>query len=324
MTANPSDPTQRFSDRVDNYSRYRPGYPAGVLDILRDETGLTTMSVVADVGSGTGILSELFLRNGNPVACVEPNAEMRHAAEKRLRGYPEFQSVAGSAEETTLTAATFDYVVAGQAFHWFDRPRARDEFARILQPGGWVALVWNSRRTDATPFMRDYEALLQQFAIDYRQVQHENVTPEVLAGWFLDGRYQTRTLYNEQRLDFEGLKGRLLSSSYAPNESHPNCGPMLEGLRDLRPAPAGRPGVHRVQHGVVLWARGVKPSSAAAMPDVGGHDSVVIELLWGIPAFVLLSKGPFSWSWKCRSILTHFTPSLSQRNYGSLKCYGTI
>lgn len=233
MPTNPTDPTGRFSDRVDNYVRYRPGYPAEVIGILRDEAGLTAESIVADVGSGTGILSELFLRNGNAVACVEPNDDMRHAAEKRLRGYPEFQSVAGSAEATTLPTASVDLVVAGQAFHWFDRPRARQEFARILRPGGWVVLLWNSRRTDSTPFLKDYEALLEQYGTDYRQVQHQNVTPDVLAGWFADGEYQTRTVYNEQRFDFAGLKGRLLSSSYAPNESHPNCGPMLDRLREL-------------------------------------------------------------------------------------------
>jgi SAM-dependent methyltransferase len=197
MPTSPSDPTRRFSDRVDNYVRYRPGYPAEALDILRAETGLTAESVVADVGSGTGILSELFLKHGNTVYGIEPNDDMRQAAERLLRGYPEFHSVAGSAEATTLPAAGVDFVVAGQAFHWFDRPRARAEFARILRPGGWVVLLWNARRVDATPFLRDYEALLQAYSIDYRQVRHENVTPEVLAGWFADGRYQTRKLYNE-------------------------------------------------------------------------------------------------------------------------------
>lgn len=233
MPTSPSDPTRRFSDRVDNYIRYRPGYPAEVLEILWAETGLTPESVVADVGSGTGILSELFLKHGNTVYGVEPNDAMRQAAERLLAKYPQFHSVAGSAEATTLPPASVDYVVAGQAFHWFDRPRARAEFARILRPRGWVVLLWNARRVDATPFLRDYETLLQAYSIDYRQVRHENVTPEVLADWFADGQYQTRRLYNEQRFDFAGLKGRLLSSSYAPNESHPNCGAMLDRLREI-------------------------------------------------------------------------------------------
>src|SRR5579885_3110804 len=132
----PTDPTRRFSDRVENYVRYRPHYPDGVLDVLRTETGLTPTAVVADVGSGTGISAKLFLRNGNLVLGVEPNREMREAAERLLSDYPHFTSVAGTAEATTLPDRSVDYAVAAQAFHWFDHDRARHEFARILHPGG--------------------------------------------------------------------------------------------------------------------------------------------------------------------------------------------
>ena len=154
----PTDPTARFSNRVDDYVRYRPSYPAGVLEILRAEVGLTPASIIADVGSGTGISAELFLRNGNTVYAVEPNDAMRHAAERLLGGYHAFHSVNGRAEATTLPDASIDLSLAAQAFHWFDVPKARAEWQRILRPDGWAVLVWNTRRTDTSPFLRAFVA----------------------------------------------------------------------------------------------------------------------------------------------------------------------
>jgi SAM-dependent methyltransferase len=226
----PHDATTRFSNRVDNYVRYRPTYPNGVLQVLRDETGLTADSVLADVGSGTGISAELFLRNGNTVFGVEPNADMRGAAEEQLKSYPNFHSAAGKAEATTLPSERVDYVVAAQAFHWFDVACARAEFARILKPGEWVVLMWNSRRLSTTPFLRDYESLLQRFATDYRKVNHQNLDSAVLRPLFADGKFELRKVYNEQRLDFAGLKGRVLSSSYTPTESQPGYKEMIAEL----------------------------------------------------------------------------------------------
>jgi SAM-dependent methyltransferase len=226
----PADSTTRFSNRVENYVRFRPTYPEGVLQLLREETSLTAASVVADVGSGTGISSELFLRNGNQVFGVEPNAEMRHAAEAMLTRYDKFHSIAATAEATTLPTGSVDYVVAGQAFHWFDRELTRKEFARILRPACWVVLLWNSRRTDSTPFLRDYESLLQRYGTDYRHIQHKQIDHELLRAFFAGSQFTSRGLFNEQRFDFEGLKGRLLSSSYAPTEDHPNYQAMIHKL----------------------------------------------------------------------------------------------
>lgn len=228
-----TDPTRRFSDRVENYVRYRPGYPEEVVHLLRTETGLAPAAVIADVGSGTGISSELFLRHGHTVHGVEPNREMREAAEAMLREHPRFHSVPGTAEATTLPPRSVDCVVAGQAFHWFDTHEARREFARILRPGGWVVLLWNTRRTDSTPFLRAYEALLQRHGTDYREVQHRNVDPAALRSFFANGAFGVRTLYNEQRFEFEGLKGRLLSSSYVPAEEHPGYPAMMRTLEHL-------------------------------------------------------------------------------------------
>jgi SAM-dependent methyltransferase len=227
------DPTTRFADRVADYVATRPGYPPAVLDLLRAEAGLTPTSVIADVGSGTGLSALPFLENGNLVFGVEPNREMRLAAEGLLAGWPSFCSVAGTAEATTLPDASVDLVVAGQAFHWFDPPRARAELGRVLRPGGSVVLMWNTRRVDTSPFLRGYEQLLQRFGTDYREVVHTNLDHAKLAAFFGPGGFRAFKLDNAQRFDREGLRGRLRSSSYTPTPGHPNFEPMMAELDRL-------------------------------------------------------------------------------------------
>jgi len=220
-----NDPTQRFTGRVENYARYRPSYPRAVLDLLEAECGLTSASVVADVGSGTGILSKLFLENGNRVIGIEPNEEMRTAGEKLLRDYPRFTSVAGTAEATTLDDACADFVTAGQALHWFDPERARTEFARILKSTGWVVLVWNLRRKDATSFLAAYEQLLETYRTDRGEVEFWRKSDEMASTFF--GSFEQKTFDNEQVLDLDGLKGRLLSVSYVPAEGESGSDDMI-------------------------------------------------------------------------------------------------
>ena len=227
------DSTQRFSSRVSDYVKYRPGYPPAVVRLLEDECGLAPSSAVADVGSGTGLLSELFLRNGNRVYGVEPNREMREAGEQLLAAYPNFVSVDGRAEETTLEDASVDYVTAAQAFHWFDPPGARREFRRILRPEGWVVLAWNDRRTAGTPFLEDYERLLLEYGTDYREVSAKYMEETSLSALYGGGEVRTKTFDNEQVFDFDGLKGRLASSSYAPQPDHPKHAPMMTELEAL-------------------------------------------------------------------------------------------
>jgi ubiquinone/menaquinone biosynthesis C-methylase UbiE len=228
-----TDVTQRFSSRVENYIKYRPGYPNEVIETLRSECGLTSGSIIADVGSGTGILTEMFLRNGNPVYGVEPNREMREAAERLLKDYPRFRSVAARAEETALGDASVDFVTAGQAFHWFDREKTREEFARILRPRGWVALIWNERVTTTTPVLVAYEQLLKDYSTDYEQVDHRRIDDDVIREFFGSDKFILKQLKNIQVFDYEGVKGRLLSSSYAPEEGHPNYEPMLAELERI-------------------------------------------------------------------------------------------
>jgi SAM-dependent methyltransferase len=222
----------RFNDRVENYAAYRPTYPPDVIDFLRDELSLTSGATVADVGSGTGLLSELLLKAGCAVIGVEPNDAMRAVAESHLKTYSSFRSVKGTAEATTLDAASVDFVTAAQAFHWFQPERARAEFRRILKPMGWVLLVWNMRRLDSTPFLRDYESLLREFGTDYQQVNCEQVSDARIAEFF-GGVFGVRVFDNFQSVDFASLRGRLLSSSYVPLERHPKYEPMLAQLQSI-------------------------------------------------------------------------------------------
>jgi SAM-dependent methyltransferase len=203
-----------------------------VLDLFRAECGLTPAAVVADVGSGTGLLTRLFLAQGYRVFGVEPNREMRAAGERLLAAYPNFISADGTAEATTLPAACADLVTAAQAFHWFDRAAARVEFGRILRPGGWAALIWNERRCAASPLAAAYERLIAAYGSDYAAVNYDNVGPADLAAFF-GGEYRQARFDNQQVFDFEGLKGRLLSASYAPEPGDPRYEPMLADLQAI-------------------------------------------------------------------------------------------
>lgn len=232
MSKTQADSTRRFSNRVDNYVKYRPTYPEGVLDVLRAETGLTRTSIVADIGSGTGLSAQLFLEAGNAVYGVEPNQAMRAAAEKILQSEPKFQSVDGTAEATTLSDNAVDYVVAAQAFHWFDPLPTGREATRILKPNGWIVVMWNTRRLAATPFLQAYESILQKYGTDYLSVKHRNIDRQTLE-LFSGSRLALKRLYNEQLFDFQSLSGRLLSSSYAPDESHPDFKPMMHELSQI-------------------------------------------------------------------------------------------
>ncbi|MES2660774.1 MAG: class I SAM-dependent methyltransferase [Verrucomicrobiota bacterium] len=227
------NPTTRFSDRVENYVKYRPSYPAEVIAALEENCGLNEESVIADVGSGTGISTKLFLDHGNRVFAIEPNREMREAAEKLLGDDPNFTSMPNSAEDTGLPDAWVDFIVAGQAFHWFDQIRTKKEFRRILRPGGWVVLVWNERETDTTPFLREYETFLHKHATDYGLVNHMNINEDALREFYAPASFRLLSFTNSQTFDLEGLKGRCLSSSYIPNKDAPGHAAMVSELEEL-------------------------------------------------------------------------------------------
>lgn len=225
-------PTERFTSRVADYARYRPGYPAAAIELLKARCGLAPGTVVADLGSGTGILTALLLECGAQVYGVEPNDAMRAAAESVLGGRPGFVSVAGSAESTTLAAHSLDLLVAGQAFHWFELRAARAEALRVVRVGGFAALLWNERPEQPTRFLADYEALLTRHAPEYERITASRADPAAMRE-FLGSAMELATFANEQILDFEGLRGRLMSSSYAPEPGQPHHEPLMTGLHAL-------------------------------------------------------------------------------------------
>jgi SAM-dependent methyltransferase len=226
-----TDTVDRFSNRVTNYIKYRPGYPREIVAYLTDNAGLTVESIIADIGCGPGHSARMFLENGNRVLGVEPNASMRSAAEVLL-GSLDFWAIDGTAEATTLPDDSVDLVVAAQAFHWFDAAKTRAEFPRILKPGGNIVLMWNERQLDRTPCLIEYEQFLLKYATDYSKVRHENVDALRLNEFFQTD-YGSAVFENVQVFDFDGLKGRMFSSSYMPNEDEPIAEAMVSELHSL-------------------------------------------------------------------------------------------
>ena len=227
------DPTTRFTGRVEAYLRYRPTYPPELFDFLETECSLGHRRPIADIGSGTGILTRPFLERGHQVWAVEPNKAMRSAAERELGRFARFQSVDATAEATSLASDSVHMIASGQAFHWFDLDECGTEFRRILHPNGWVAIIWNDRRKSTTPFLRAYEEVLLRHGTDYELVDHTRVSQEDLTGFFGPRGFSAARFDNHQVLDFDGLKGRLESSSYVPEKGSPGHLPMLESLQVL-------------------------------------------------------------------------------------------
>ena len=227
------DVTQRFSNRVENYIKYRPSYPSAMIDHIVASAHLHDGDSVADIGSGTGIFTALLLARGLRVYGIEPNLEMREAAERLLADHKDFISIDGGAERTTLPDRSVEIVCAAQAFHWFDAARTRIEFQRILKPGGLVALIWNDRKSDSSPFLTAYDELLRTRGTDYEQVNHRNVDASKLHAFFGKGGYEETTFANAQHFDWDGLYGRAMSSSYVPAEGTEGYDPFVKGLRKI-------------------------------------------------------------------------------------------
>ena len=230
--------TTRFTDRVADYVRYRPDYPRALLDWLHVELGVDRSWKVADIGAGTGISSKMFLDAGHEVVAVEPNAAMREAAVAWLGGNSHFSAVDGSAEATGLADASIDLVSAAQAFHWFDQQAVKPEWRRILRQRadgkpGLVVVYWNSRRLTGTPFLEGYERLLLDYGIDYSSVSERYGDDGHMRQWFGAGLRGMASFPHSQRLDLDALRGRLLSSSYAPRAGQPGHEAMLDALARL-------------------------------------------------------------------------------------------
>ena len=226
------DPTTRFSDRVDNYVRFRPAYPDALVNTLINSCSLGRNSVVADIGSGTGIFTRQLLEKQLQVIGVEPNREMRQAAENLLSGYSLFTSVSGSAEDTHVAEGAVDLIVAAQAFHWFRGNETKKEFLRILKAQGWVALIWNRRKMQQA-FQQDYEALLREHAPEFETINHANISDNVIAEFFAPNTYQKASFENAQVFDKEGFLGRMQSSSYTPSADSPGYAKLMAAAEML-------------------------------------------------------------------------------------------
>ncbi len=227
-----SETVERFTNRVADYVKYRPGYPREIVAYLTTEFGLSPDLVIADIGSGPGISSRIFLENGNRVYGVEPNRAMRDAAAEYLAGFPRFTSIDGRSDDTHLSNASVDMVVAAQAFHWFEPDATRAEFKRILRGPGLVVLIWNERQLDTTPFLIEYEQFLVKYSTDYQVVRHENIKIGELEHFF-QGPFEKATFPNVQVFDFDGLRGRMSSSSYMPTEADEQYRAMIDELHRL-------------------------------------------------------------------------------------------
>jgi len=227
------DTYSRFSRVVENYVRYRPRYPHQLVDLLKAECGFSPAHIVADIGSGTGLLAELFLKNGNQVYGVEPNLEMRSAAEYFLRAYPLFTSIPATAEATTLADRSVHMITVGQAFQWFKHGPTRQEFSRILITQGWVVLVWNLERNNGSPFAAAFEQFWQKYIDPRTSFSSERKRPDYITQFFDTGNVKEQDLDNYQVCDFEALKGRVLSASRAPQADDPRYPTMLDELMTI-------------------------------------------------------------------------------------------
>jgi len=227
-----SKSTERFSDRVSNYIGYRPSYPRELIDTLMTECHLNSQSTIADIGSGTGIFSRLMLDKDCYVSGVEPNRNMREAAEQQLGDYHKFSSIDGQSERTGLDDSSIDLITAAQSFHWFATGDTRREFIRVLNSGGHVALIWNQRKLDQ-PFQIEYDCMLRKFAADYSTVNHMNISSEDIEDFFSPNQVAKFEFENSQIFDLAGFLGRMQSSSYVPKTGTAEHLRLIQAAEDL-------------------------------------------------------------------------------------------
>ena len=213
--------TERFTGKADIYKKFRPGYPKEFIDYLYTQAGFSKESVIADIGSGTGIFSRLLLERGSRVCCVEPNGDMRRTAERDLSEFENFFSINALADNTGLPENSIDLVTAAQAFHWFDRHTFKSECRRILKYGGKVVLVWNIRDHEHEIIKKDH-IIRARYCVDTKGLGESGGPPKDIGDFFMDKACEVKIFRNDLQSDKEGYIGRNLSASYAPKEDlHP-------------------------------------------------------------------------------------------------------
>ena len=225
----PGNPTTRFSNHADNYMKYRPSYPEAVVNFLEEIFNLQKHHRIADIGSGTGLFAELLLKKGYAVVCIEPNDEMRKTADNKLQQYKGFSSRKYRAEKTGLKTGSVDLITVAQAFDWMEPIATKKEFTRVLKPGGHIVLAWNIRQTH-TPFLKAYDELKEQFRTD---ALPRKINEEKIRSFFQPGAIQEQDFPNVRWLDFDSLKGQLLSASYIPFQGHASYDTMISSLVQL-------------------------------------------------------------------------------------------
>lgn len=240
--------TERFSKTVDNYVKYRPGYPVELVDFMQKQLGLKPDHRIADIGSGTGKLAELFVREGIQTYAIEPNGPMREAADQLLGQNSNFKNLEGTAEATGLPDQSVDFITAGQAFHWFDVLKSRAEFLRILKPGAWVLLIWNKRMDDRSPFMEAYNQFLENYSTDYNEINLRRINKAHFEQFFGTSDFRQHNLYHFQHFDLDGVIGRYLSCSYAYDPVHPGYRKAMKELESLYKT-------HQVDNHIKMWYR---------------------------------------------------------------------
>jgi SAM-dependent methyltransferase len=245
-------PTERFSGIVENYARYRPGYPGEIISILEEKYNMENGKVIGDIGSGTGIFSKLLIEAGYFVFCVEPNDEMRIYSENEFAGLQNFKSVKGTAEKTNLSSQSVDAITAAQSFHWFDTFPVIDEFNRILKPDGYIILIWNDRRSDNNDFMNQYEKLLTRYCPDYSETSHKNYSSDRINSIFSGYNIDFYQIENHQDLNLDAFLGRLKSCSYCLKKDHENYNLLMDEITTLHTAFQSN-GIVRFEYDTIMY-----------------------------------------------------------------------
>jgi len=226
------DSIQRFSQRAENYDKFRPSYPHALLQFLHAAIPITPELMIADIAAGTGIFTEQITAWGNQVYVVEPNRSMRQMAHRRLAACGQCTFLDGTAESTGLLEDSVDLFVSAQAFHWFDLVKTRAEFERVGRNSPHVAIVWNLRNTKSA-FEMGYEDFIRTYATDYLKVSQRKMDTLEVRSFFAPSSSLYRVFGHIDWLTQEQLVGRTLSYSFLPDETSPVLPEMLAALTAL-------------------------------------------------------------------------------------------
>ncbi len=221
------------SERIENYLRYQPGYPKKLLNFLYEEVGFLRESVIADIGSGTGILTRLLLERGSRVVAIESDHQMRDIAERLLNDeFQRFVSLNATAENTTLSDESVNYIVCAHSLNSLNIDKCRDEFFRIIKPSGAVVFLYN-RLDQEEGFLKEHQSLLNQYRVYPEKNFSRELSENEIFRFYASATYNHFSFPNRQSLDFEGARAILLSDSSLPEQGEDGYNDMLEELYNI-------------------------------------------------------------------------------------------